>query len=322
MYKDSMKPDEDRTNLTNSAERRKIQNRRNMRERTDEVQRLKARICELEGTQKSTSLDAFLDALPSTDPNPLGAFGHDSDLNSQGQCGGGDKRTVYASTGWTHPTQQESMAVLQSSSNPKASHDLETPAGLSNLVQKEPTPATSPNATPRITYAPQKRPPLASSMRSGQDQFQDKGDTAVLSPPFLPSQNPQFVTRAGKTSTALVENDRFLTDNAEQYFSSTQPVTRSIIVDSNVSQKPGFESKPTQGIGRMQTQSPSPLKSEQSELSLSPSCGHTSLLHLAVESGNADTLRLLLQDYGMSTTRRHGAGYTLCSVRYYVAARI
>ncbi|KAE8422256.1 hypothetical protein BDV36DRAFT_291437 [Aspergillus pseudocaelatus] len=232
MYKDLMKPDEDWTNLTNSAERRKIQNCRNMRERTDEVQRLKARIRELEGTQESTSLDAFLDALPSTDSNPLGAFGHDSDLNSEGQCGGGDKRTVYTNT----------------------------------------------------------RPPLASSMRSGQDQFQGKGDTPVLSPPFLPSQNPQFVTRAGKPSTALVENDRFLTDNAEQYFSSTQPVTRSIIVDSNVSQKPGSE--------------------KQSELSLSPSCGHPSLLHLAVESGNADTLHLLLRDYGMSTTRRHGAGYT------------
>ncbi|KAB8224742.1 hypothetical protein BDV33DRAFT_199414 [Aspergillus novoparasiticus] len=140
MYKDLMKPDEDWTNLTNSAERRKIQNRiaqrvyrRNMREGTDEVQRLKARIRELEGGQEGTPLEAFLDALPSTDPNALGTFGHDSDLSSPGPCGGGNKRTVYASTGWTHPTQQEPMAVLQSSSHPRAAQDPETPADLSNL---------------------------------------------------------------------------------------------------------------------------------------------------------------------------------------------
>ncbi|KAF7594638.1 hypothetical protein BBP40_008728 [Aspergillus hancockii] len=85
MYDDLMKPDEDWTNLSNSAERRKIQNRiaqrvyrRNMKERTNEVQRLRARIRELEGTQEGTSFDAFLNALPSTSPNALGTFAHDS----------------------------------------------------------------------------------------------------------------------------------------------------------------------------------------------------------------------------------------------------
>ncbi|KAB8224744.1 hypothetical protein BDV33DRAFT_199416 [Aspergillus novoparasiticus] len=147
-------------------------------------------------------------------------------------------------------------------------------------------------------------------MRSVQDQFQDKGDIAILSPPFLPSQDPQFVTGAEKTSTALVENDRFLTDNAEHYFSSTPPVTTSIIGDSNISQRPGSQGKLSQGFGRIQTQSPSPLKSENGEPGPSPSRGQTSLLHLAVASGNADTLRLLLRDYRMSTRKRDATGYT------------
>ncbi|KAF7594639.1 hypothetical protein BBP40_008729 [Aspergillus hancockii] len=114
-------------------------------------------------------------------------------------------------------------------------------------------------------------------MQSGQDQFQDKCNTTILSPPFSASQDPLFSTRAEEASITPVENGRFLTGNPTQYFGPTQPAATSTMVDSNIPQRTGFKSKPTQGMGRIQTQSPLPLKSDYGESSPSPSRGYYQL---------------------------------------------
>jgi hypothetical protein len=68
-----------------------------MRERKTEVEQLKQRISELEGTaRQGATFDAVIKASSSTSANALGTF--DQELNSPGDFGDGNDLAEYTST--------------------------------------------------------------------------------------------------------------------------------------------------------------------------------------------------------------------------------
>ncbi|KAM0716790.1 hypothetical protein Q7P37_008235 [Cladosporium fusiforme] len=299
MYKDLMKPDEDWTNLSNNVDRRRIQNRiaqrayrRSMKEHRIEVEHLRETIKHLEGTAAAhTATDVVIRNALGTSSDAVRTFDEDPWLKMQEGFGDGENQRDGVTTPRTLRPDQAIAVGLQSSASMNNSRGLNGPPESGGRQNAE-TPMTSFCPWLQTTCSPQNRGPQMPDMLLIQDQLQK--DNSLQEQSSLSSQSRGSM--ADNASPALINHGQSPTSDATQYAVSS-------VGEIDITPWSDVDNPPAQRLSTNQTPPPS-----YGDPGLTFPHRGSSLLHLAVASGNADTLRILLQ-YTVTSTRDI-AGYT------------
>lgn len=202
------------------------------------------------------------------------------------------------------PPHEQDVTTVTPISHPRAVHDTSTPANLSS----DPTPDFAstpvPNIGSRIAWSP---PGL--SMELPGNQNQNNIGTNLPSSPSSSNHTRQSTVTMEGLAAAFSGNGQFRINDGINPGERTQPFTTA------ASNSYSFPS-PETGFDRVRdfnnTKSfPAPTTKMTCEKPCaSPPHEHTNLLHLAVASGNADTLRLVLENIDIATDVRDALGFT------------
>ncbi|KAI2620462.1 hypothetical protein GGR54DRAFT_639495 [Hypoxylon sp. NC1633] len=338
-YVDLMKPDEDWRNLPDAAERRKIQNRlaqrayrRNMRDRTKEVERLKKQLQQL---QQSMSADPSTTPPPEHDlpsggrsPASLGdshAQNAEVAATSGSTANGSRRMNEYLQT-WSHASGAEQLHGLGLATDGEHALGFDTayfPHSSNDVVTELPTTGRRARAvTTNVSSASVQHahahhlrsnsiPPIysstcASPMPWGQGAAADSHDGLRVSTNFNVYNNTEDMSMYHPESTYSLEDS--VSHGANTY--ATSP-------DSDMNSPAGWSPKAAGG-GRPSSSSLTSafLASASSVVDGMSDLQHqfpettAPLLHFAVAGGHSDTLRLLLQRYDVNVNGRDNAGYT------------
>ncbi|KAF2998033.1 hypothetical protein E8E14_003146 [Neopestalotiopsis sp. 37M] len=348
-YADLMKPDEDWRNLPDAAERRKIQNRlaqrayrRNMRDRTKEVERLKKQLQKLQEAQDPSNSDAASTTSSNADTSgrESSASGRSTPAQSDRAFSadiaspppslptsgpewmGGyfpvwsqtpnedDLRGLGLTTDGEHPMSFEPESYFPSL-NGADEFMASPPASLRNRAVSTSNIHISPSQLHNQHLRTSSNPPLftrcdspssswshASTRSERSDSLQVPGMSQSPASFMLDHHNSQNPLLAlSPAAFHLYTDPEHLTlpipDNTFSLDDMTPTAAYPTPPESNPSASWSmFDGKPQAG-GR------SP-----------PGTTGAPLLHLAVESGQLDTLRLLLQRYDISINAKDNSGYT------------
>ncbi|KAI0383617.1 hypothetical protein F5Y04DRAFT_28925 [Hypomontagnella monticulosa] len=344
-YVDLMKPDEDWRNLPDAAERRKIQNRlaqrayrRNMRDRTKEVERLKKQLQQL---QQSMSTDPSTTPPPEHElpsggrsPSSLGdvhAQNADASVTSATTPNGSRRMSEYLQS-WSHAPGAEQLTGLGLTTDGENPLGFDTTAyfrqvhGANDVVTELPSTGRRARAvTANVSSTPVQHahhlrshsiPPIYTStcpspMPWGQGAAAD-GELRV-STNFNVYSNPEEMSMYHPESTYPLDDG--VAHNPNAY--ATSP-------DSDLNSPQGWSplDRKAAGAGRPSSSSITStfLTSAGSVVEGLPDLQQhqgssfpettAPLLHFAVAGGHIDTLRLLLQRYDVNVNSRDNAGYT------------
>jgi hypothetical protein len=210
----------------------------------------------------------------------------------------------------TKSSEQETAYIMQPSPILRTAHSFNSTTDFPSYSNMDPTPVALCNPELRGAFVSNRRPTPTSKLRSGHDNSLDNNSTYLLSPPISPIQDRQLAIQADNSSAAFVGNGQFPVGNATQYVDGTQYVPMSLDGNNNIFQSSVTGSERAQDLRMIRATPPELPNMNYSESGAEQPPGHTSLLHLAVASGNADTLRLLLRNFDMSIDMRDAAGYT------------
>ncbi|KAI1076218.1 hypothetical protein F5B20DRAFT_337407 [Whalleya microplaca] len=336
-YVDLMKPDEDWRNLPDAAERRKIQNRlaqrayrRNMRDRTKEVERLKKQLQQL---QQSMSSDPSTTPPPEHElasgdrsPTSLGdSYAHSADMVSTSN--GSQRMSDYLQT-WSHNSGPEHLNGLGLTS------DGENPLGF-DTSSFFPSVQNSNDVVPELSSAPsasRRNRALTANISSAPVQHPHHLRSNSIPPIFTsscssPMSWPQASTTESHDGLRVTTNFNVY-NNAEEmplyHPESTFPIEDGITQSSAYATSPDSDLNSPAGWSPLERKSGTrPGSSSLASTFLSNvsvaevpemqnSFPETSapLLHFAVAGGHTDTLRLLLQRPDVNVNGRDTAGYT------------
>ncbi|KAK6948943.1 hypothetical protein Daesc_009015 [Daldinia eschscholtzii] len=345
-YVDLMKPDEDWRNLPDAAERRKIQNRlaqrayrRNMRDRTKEVERLKKQLQQL---QQSISSDPSTTPPPEHElpsggrsPSNLGdihAHNADAAVASATTPNGTRRMSDYLQS-WPHASGTEQLSGLGLTTDGENPLGFDTTSyfsqvhGSSDIVSDLPATGRRARAvTANISSAPiqhqhhlrsQSIPPIysstcASPMPWGQGAATDSNDGLRVSTSFNVYNNPEEISIYHTESAYPLDDGVAHSTNA--YATSPESDLNSPAGWSPLDRKSGHAGRPsTSSLASAFLTSASSVVDSMGDMQHQGSSFPETtapLLHFAVAGGHIDTLRLLLQRYDVNINSRDSAGYT------------
>ncbi|KAI0158273.1 hypothetical protein GGR57DRAFT_41925 [Xylariaceae sp. FL1272] len=336
-YVDLMKPDEDWRNLPDAAERRKIQNRlaqrayrRNMRDRTKEVEKLKKQLQQLQDTISTDS----------TTPPP------EPEVSSGGRS--------PASSGHTPAPPVESPTKIEDAPKQMSdyvhtwpnSHGPEQLSGLGLMTDRD-TPMTFDAATAFFSQMPSPNdvvPELSPSSVLGR---RARAVTTTMAPGSIPQHsgpsrsNSIPATFSSSCPSPLpwvngtdgpdglpIPNAFNIYSNAEElslyHPESVYSLEDSLVASTAYATSPGSELNSPAGWPSVDRKSLPRSASTSLPTGYLPSINATDvpdlpksvpettapLLHFAVAGGNTETLRLLLQRYDVNINGRDSCGYT------------
>ncbi|KAI0169895.1 hypothetical protein GGR52DRAFT_487224 [Hypoxylon sp. FL1284] len=334
-YVDLMKPDEDWRNLPDAAERRKIQNRlaqrayrRNMRDRTKEVERLKKQLQQL---QQSMSSD------PSTTPPPeheLPSGGRSpsslGDSHAQGAdvtaaANGSRRMSDYLQTWPQASGEQLSGLGLAEGENPLGYDTyFQQVHGANDVVTELPSTGRRNRAvTANVSSAPVQHahhlrsnsiPPIYTSTCSSPMPW-PQGTAADheglrVSTNFIYNNAEDMALYHPESTYAL--DDGAVAHGTNAYATSPDSDLNSSANWSPLDRKSGGSGNRPSSSSLASTF----LTSVDGVADLQQQQQHSfpdttaPLLHFAVAGGHIDTLRLLLQRYDVNVNGRDTAGYT------------
>ncbi|KAI4869732.1 hypothetical protein F4820DRAFT_365457 [Hypoxylon rubiginosum] len=333
-YVDLMKPDEDWRNLPDAAERRKIQNRlaqrayrRNMRDRTKEVERLKKQLQQL---QQSMSSDPSTTPPPEHElpsggrsPSSLGdSHAQNAEVAASTTPNGSRRMSDYLQT-WPHASgeQLHGLGLTTDGENPLGfdTSYFQQVHGSNDVVPDLPT--TGRRARAVTTSAPVQHahhlrsnsiPPIYTSacpspMPWGQGTAADNHDGLRVSTNFSVYNNTEDMAMYHPESTYSLDEGA-VAHSTNAYATSPDSDLNSPANWSPLDRKPGA------AAGRPGSSSLTStfLTSVDGVAEMQHSFPETTapLLHFAVAGGHIDTLRLLLQRYDVNVNGRDTAGYT------------
>ncbi|RWA13929.1 hypothetical protein EKO27_g1217 [Xylaria grammica] len=338
-YADLMKPDEDWRNLPDAAERRKIQNRlaqrayrRNMRDRTKEVEKLKKQLQQL---QEIVSGDS------STTPPPEQelASGERSPVSSEGTPA--PHSTEQASLPATGPAADGSRQVNDYMQTWSHAHGPEQLSGL-GLIPDGDTPMTfdaSPTYYSQIPTSNDLVPELSTASSLGR---RTRAVTTAIAPSSMqhhppPRSHSMSANFSSNCSSPLpwgvssAEGHEALpmsagnTDEISLYHhpESVYSLEDSLAASTAYATSPGSEMNSTPGwsadrkpITRPGSSSVNPTFMTNVKVGDLPDMPKplpettAPLLHFAVAGGNVETLRLLLQRHDVNINGKDNSGYT------------
>ncbi|KAI0000248.1 hypothetical protein F4779DRAFT_622572 [Xylariaceae sp. FL0662B] len=337
-YVDLMKPDEDWRNLPDASERRKIQNRlaqrayrRNMRDRTKEVERLKKQLQQL---QQSMSSDPSTTPppeheLPSGDRSPtsLGdAYAQSADVVSTANSS--QRMSDYLQT-WTHTSGAENVNGLGLTT------DGENPLGYNTSSFFPAVHNSSNDVVPKLSSgssASRQNRAITSGISSAAAQHPHHLRSNSIPPIFTstcssPMSWPQASTANGHDALRITTNFNVYSNGEEMplyHPESTFPIEEGLAQSTTYATSPDSDLNSPSGWSPLERKSGTrPGSSSLASTFLSNvsvaevpemqnSFPETSapLLHFAVAGGHIDTLRLLLQRPDVKINGRDTAGYT------------
>ncbi|ETS84531.1 hypothetical protein PFICI_02556 [Pestalotiopsis fici W106-1] len=348
-YADLMKPDEDWRNLPDAAERRKIQNRlaqrayrRNMRDRTKEVERLKKQLQKLQEAQEPSNSDAASTTSSnadnsaressasgrSTPANPDRAFSADlaspppSITTSGPEWMGGyypvwsqntphedDLRGLGLTTDGEHPMSFEPESYFPSLSGADE-FMASSPGALRNRAVSTSNVHISSSQLHNQHLRSSSNPPLFTRCDSPSSSWSNASRSERSDSLQVPGMSPspaQFMLDHHNSQNSLLA----LSPAAFHLYTNPEDLTLPI-PDNTFSLD---DMTPTAAYPTPPESNPS---ASWSMFDVKPQPGSRSppgttgapLLHLAVESGQFDTLRLLLQRYDISINAKDNSGYT------------
>ncbi|OTA94093.1 hypothetical protein M434DRAFT_276808 [Hypoxylon sp. CO27-5] len=346
-YVDLMKPDEDWRNLPDAAERRKIQNRlaqrayrRNMRDRTKEVERLKKQLQQL---QQSMSADPSTTPPPEHElpsggrsPSSLGdvhAQNADISATSATTPNGSRRMSDYLQT-WPHASGSEHLSGLGLTTDGENSLGFDTTSyfpqvhGSNDVVPDLPSAGRRARAvTANVSSTSVQQhphhlrshsiPPIYTSachspMPWGQGAATDGHDGLRVSTSFNVYNNSEEMSMYHPESTYSLDEGVAHSTNA--YATSPDSDLNSPAGWSPLDRKAGGGGRPgSSSLTSAFLTSASSVVDGMTDLQHqgSPFPETTApLLHFAVAGGHIDTLRLLLQRYDVNVNGRDNAGYT------------
>ncbi|KAI0853546.1 hypothetical protein F5Y00DRAFT_103812 [Daldinia vernicosa] len=344
-YVDLMKPDEDWRNLPDAAERRKIQNRlaqrayrRNMRDRTKEVERLKKQLQQL---QQSISSDPSTTPPPEHElpsggrsPSSLGDIhAHNADAVTSATTPNGSRRMSDYLQSWPHASGTEQLSGLgltTDGENPlgfDAASYFSQVHGSDDVVSDLPVTGRRARAlTTNISSAPIQQqhhlrshsiPPIysstcASPMSWGQGAAADSSDGLRVSTSFNVYNNPEEMSMYHAESAYPLDDS--VAHSANAYATSPESDLNSPAGWSPLDRKSGHAGRPsTSSLASAFLTSASSVVDGMADIQHQGSSFPETtapLLHFAVAGGHIDTLRLLLQRYDVNVNSRDSAGYT------------
>ncbi|KAI0137664.1 hypothetical protein F4776DRAFT_103466 [Hypoxylon sp. NC0597] len=346
-YVDLMKPDEDWRNLPDAAERRKIQNRlaqrayrRNMRDRTKEVERLKKQLQQL---QQSMSADPSTTPPPEHElpsggrsPSSLGdAHAHNADISATSATtpNGSRRMSDYLQT-WPHASGSEHLSGLGLTTDGENSLGFDTASyfpqvhGSNDVVPDLPSTGRRARAvTANVSSASVQQhphhlrshsiPPIYNStchspMSWGQGATTDGHDGLRVSTSFNVYNNSEEMSMYHPESTYSLDEGVAHSTNA--YATSPDSDLNSPAGWSPLDRKAGGGGRPgSSSLTSAFLTSASSVVDGMADLQHQGSSFPETtapLLHFAVAGGHIDTLRLLLQRYDVNVNGRDNAGYT------------
>ncbi|KAI1492595.1 hypothetical protein F5X96DRAFT_625826 [Biscogniauxia mediterranea] len=340
-YVDLMKPDEDWRNLPDAAERRKIQNRlaqrayrRNMRDRTKEVERLKKQLQQL---QESMSSD------PSTTPPPeheLPSGGRSPSSLEEAQSHSAEPTSSTTTSSrrlsdylqsWSHSSGAEQLNSLGLTTEREAPVNFDAAAFYphlqsSNEMVPELTPAPTPNRrtralTTNIASGPVQQPPhlrsnsippifssnCPSPMPWAQAGTADSHDALHVSTSLNVYNNPEGLSIYHSEPPYSLDEGVAAGVTTATYTTSPDSDMHNSTAWSQLERK----SAPRSGNSSLTSNFLSGLNpGDMPEARNSLPETTAPLLHFAVAGGHIDTLRLLLQRCDVNINGRDNAGYT------------
>ncbi|KAL7620793.1 hypothetical protein AAE478_009791 [Parahypoxylon ruwenzoriense] len=350
-YVDLMKPDEDWRNLPDAAERRKIQNRlaqrayrRNMRDRTKEVERLKKQLQQLQQSMNT--------ADPSTTPPPeheipsggrspsnLGdAYAQNADVaaaaaSSSTTPNGTRRMSEYLQT-WPHSgSEQLSGLGLTTDGEHPLGYDttsyfpqVQTSSDVvSDLASAHATGRRARAVTTNVSSTPVQQhphhlrsnsiPPIYSStcpspMPWGQSTA-DGHDGLRVSTSFNVYNNTEEISMYHHQDSTYSIDDG-VTHSTNTYATSPDSDLNSPAGWSPLDRKAGTGGRPGSSSLASTFLTSSSVVDGMPDMQQQGSFPETTapLLHFAVAGGHIDTLRLLLQRYDVNVNGRDSSGYT------------
>ncbi|KAI5922099.1 hypothetical protein F4810DRAFT_306127 [Camillea tinctor] len=340
-YVDLMKPDEDWRNLPDAAERRKIQNRlaqrayrRNMRDRTKEVERLKKQLQQL---QESMSSD------PSTTPPPeheipSGERSPSSleDLQSHNveptsSTTTSSRRLSDYLQSWSHSSGPEQLNGLGMATDREPPVNFDTSAFFPHLQSSsemvpELTPAPTPHRrtralTTNMTSGPVQQPPhlrsnsippiftssCPSPMPWVPTDTTDNHDALHVSTSLNVYNNPEGLSIYHSEPPYSLDDGVAGGATPATYTTSPDSDMHSSTAWSQLDRKSAHRSaNPSLTTNFLSSVNPRDMPETRSSLPETTA----PLLHFAVAGGHIDTLRLLLQRCDVNINGRDSAGYT------------
>ncbi|KAH9894682.1 hypothetical protein F4778DRAFT_784108 [Xylariomycetidae sp. FL2044] len=337
-YVDLMKPDEDWRNLPDAAERRKIQNRlaqrayrRNMRDRTKEVERLKKQLQQLQESMSSsdpTTTPPPEHELPSGGRSPSSLDdGHAHGHGPSSAVGGSRRMSDYLQT-WSHTSSAEQLNGLGLTADADAAPigfdasnffpQMQTSSDVVPELSATSTPSRRSRAMTGASSASVPRhhhlrsnsiPPIytstcASPLHWPQAGAADGREGLHVSTSFGVYNNPEDLSMYHPDSAYHVE-DGLATTGA---YTTTPDSDLSPVGWSHMDRKSAY----IQSAAAATAAATAAAATTTSSSSPSSSFPETTapLLHFAVAGGHVDTLRLLLQRHDVNLNGRDHSGYT------------
>ncbi|KAK6086188.1 hypothetical protein SCUP515_00548 [Seiridium cupressi] len=351
-YADLMKPDEDWRNLPDAAERRKIQNRlaqrayrRNMRDRTKEVERLKKQLQKLQEAQETTNSDAQSVSSSNTTASEQDTSASGSSTPSKHDAPfsldvASPPPTITTSDWmgsyfpvWSQQTAQEDelhgLGLTTDGEHPMSFDTASyypSITGTDEFVSSPPATARSRAvSTSNLTSPPLQHQHQHQHMRSNSNPpfFSRCGSPAVTSswahtqrsdsrdslqvPGMSASPSPLLIDLHGNQNTLLALSPASfnLYPNLEDLH---LPIPDPSFSLDDMTPTAAYPTPPESHPGGAWPA----FDAKSQQRARSPSVATTSapLLHLAIESGHLDTLRLLLQRFDISINAKDSSGYT------------
>ncbi|KAI0020789.1 hypothetical protein F4780DRAFT_348503 [Xylariomycetidae sp. FL0641] len=338
-YVDLMKPDEDWRNLPDAAERRKIQNRlaqrayrRNMRDRTKEVEKLKKQLQQL---QESTNAEQATTPPPENDspsrgrsPSCSGCTQTQRSDPCSRTTGGSRRMSDYAQT-WTQASGRDPLSGFGMTADGDVSNTCDASAFFSAMQhqavdgvgefssasthhrRRSRTMSKHTNTGPGHRSSHHLRgnsiPPIYTSSSSSPLPWPSAGatdgrDDLPISPSFNIYRNPDDMSIYPQEPAYCLDSG---VTTATAYATSPSsdmngPASWSASLDRKSSTRPGSSSLAAAYLAL----------GDAPELSTTLPETTAPLLHFAVAGGHIDTLRLLLQRYDINVNGRDHTGYT------------
>ncbi|KAI1445966.1 hypothetical protein F5Y02DRAFT_417577 [Annulohypoxylon stygium] len=343
-YVDLMKPDEDWRNLPDAAERRKIQNRlaqrayrRNMRDRTKEVERLKKQLQQL---QQSMSADPSTTPPPEHElpsggrsPSSMGdAHVQNADMAASATTPNGTRRMSDYLQSWPHASGSEQLSGLGLTTDGENPLGFDTASyfhqvhGSNDVVPDLPSTGRRARAvTANVSSTPIQHPhhlrshsipPIYTStcpspMPWGQGAASEGHDGLRVSTNFGVYNNTEEMSMYHPESTYQLDDG--VTHSTTAYATSPDSDLNSPAGWSPLDRKSGGGARPgSSSLTSAFLTSANSVVDGMADMQHGSSFPETTapLLHFAVAGGHIDTLRLLLQRYDVNVNGRDNAGYT------------